>query len=75
LVAHSLAKGWDNAVGGFYDEGYYFKDSYQILQLPGILELVGTGRRLNTLLLMADLYPQDTDYNKFKLNGNTSIHT
>src|SRR4051812_37960614 len=25
MVDHALRNGWDNKVGGFYDEGYYFK--------------------------------------------------
>ena len=27
MVDHSLATGWDDKIGGFYDEGYYFKDA------------------------------------------------
>ena len=25
MLDHALAQGWDQQVGGFYDEGYYFK--------------------------------------------------
>jgi mannobiose 2-epimerase len=27
MVDHSLRNGWDKTIGGFYDEGYYFKSS------------------------------------------------
>ena len=27
MVDHALNHGWDSVAGGFYDEGYYFKDT------------------------------------------------
>jgi mannobiose 2-epimerase len=60
MVDHALHNGWDQAAGGFYDEGYYFKNS------PGITILLDTknwwaqAEGLNTLLLMADNFPNDT---------------
>jgi mannobiose 2-epimerase len=69
MIDHSLAKGWDNAVGGFYDEGYYFKHSTDIAIIRDTKNWWAQAEGLNTLLLMADLYPQDPQnyYDKFKL--------
>jgi mannobiose 2-epimerase len=59
MLDHALRNGWDSAVGGFYDEGYYFKDK------PGITITYATknwwaqAEGLNTLLLMADRYGED----------------
>jgi mannobiose 2-epimerase len=68
MVDHALTNGWDNTVGGFYDEGYYFKDK------PGISIILETknwwaqAEGLNTLLLMADHFPNDNMryFDKFK---------
>lgn len=59
MVDHALKNGWDNTVGGFYDEGYYFKSK------PGISIILDTknwwaqAEGLNTLLLMSDHFPND----------------
>jgi mannobiose 2-epimerase len=60
MVDHALANGWDKKLGGFYDQGYYFKDK------PG-MTIIGAAKNwwtqaegLNTLLLMADLFPNDS---------------
>ncbi len=59
MVDHALRFGWDTARGGFYDEGYYLKDR------PGLTITADTktwwaqAEGLNTLLLMAQLYPHD----------------
>lgn len=69
MIDHSLDKGWDNTAGGFYDEGYYFKDSTDMYILRDTKNWWAQAEGLNTLLLMADLYPQDEHhyYDKFKL--------
>jgi mannobiose 2-epimerase len=59
MVDHALRTGWDPKLAGLYDEGYYFPDR------PGLTITVDTkawwsqAEALNTLLLMADLYPED----------------
>ena len=30
MVDHALHNGWDDSLGGFYDEGYYFKDKARL---------------------------------------------
>lgn len=59
MVDHSLQNGWDDSLGGFYDQGYYFKTK------PG-MSIIDAGKNwwtqaeaLNTFLLMAELFPND----------------
>ncbi|HET7457456.1 MAG TPA: AGE family epimerase/isomerase, partial [Gemmatimonadaceae bacterium] len=60
MVDHSVRYGFDDAAGGFYEAGYYFKDR------PTTLAIVNDTKNwwaqaegLNTLLIFADLYPND----------------
>ncbi|HTM93380.1 MAG TPA: AGE family epimerase/isomerase [Flavisolibacter sp.] len=59
LIDHSLQNGWDNDLGGFYDEGYYFKDSSKITIIKDSKNWWAQAEGLNTLLLMADKFPDD----------------
>lgn len=59
MVDHTLQNGWDNNLGGFYDQGYYFKNK------PGIT-IIRAGKNwwsqvegLNTLLFMSVVFPKD----------------
>lgn len=67
-VDHALNNGWDSAVGGFYDEGYYFSDRPGITIIRDTKNWWAQAEGLNTLLLMADLYPGDPMqyYKKFE---------
>jgi mannobiose 2-epimerase len=62
MVDHALQNGWDNSAGGFYDEGYYFKNK------PGITITYNTknwwaqAEALNTLLMFSDMYPNDQQH-------------
>jgi cellobiose epimerase len=59
MLDHSLQNGWDIKLGGFYDEGYYFKDSSKISIIKDSKNWWAQAEGLNTLLLMADKYPSD----------------
>ena len=59
MIDHSLNNGWDYKTGGFYDEGYYFRDSTGISILKDTKNWWAQAEGLNTLLLMAGLYPDD----------------
>ena len=59
MVDHALRNGWDNNVGGFYDEGYYFKDKPGITIIRDTKNWWAQAEGLNSLLLMADLCPTD----------------
>ena len=60
MVDHALQNGWDSTLGGFYDEGYYFKSKPGISILLDSKNWWAQAEGLNTLLLMADRYPNDT---------------
>ena len=60
MVDHALRNGWDNKVGGFYDEGYYFKDSAAITIIRDSKNWWAQAEGLNTLLMMGDYFPADT---------------
>ena len=59
MVDHALRNGWDSIVGGFYDEGYYFKGDDKITILKDTKNWWAQAEGLNTLLLLSDLYPND----------------
>jgi mannobiose 2-epimerase len=69
MVDHALQNGWDKAVGGFFDEGYYFKDSSTITILRDTKNWWAQAEGLNSLLLMADHFPNDSlhYFQKFKI--------
>ncbi|MEO6232806.1 MAG: AGE family epimerase/isomerase [Ferruginibacter sp.] len=68
MVDHVLKNGWDKSVGGIYDEGYYFKNKPAITIVLNTKNWWAQAEAMNTLLLMADKYPNDPMhyYEKFK---------
>jgi mannobiose 2-epimerase len=68
MVDHALENGWDNKVGGFYDEGYYFSDKPMITITRDTKNWWAQAEGLNTLLIMADQFPDDEHqyFEKFK---------
>lgn len=68
MVDHALQNGWDSDVGGFYDEGYYFKGEDSIRIIRDTKNWWAQAEGLNTLLMMADMYPDDplNYYEKFE---------
>jgi mannobiose 2-epimerase len=68
MVDHALQNGWDKSVGGFYDEGYYFEGQDTITILRDSKNWWAQAEGMNTLLLMADQFPNDPMhyYEKFK---------
>ncbi len=69
MVDHALRNGWDNKTGGFYDEAYYFRNRKDISIIRNSKNWWAQAEGLNTLLLMADYFPNDTMryFEKFKL--------
>jgi mannobiose 2-epimerase len=69
MVDHALMNGWDNKTGGFYDEGFYFKDSTSMSILRDTKNWWAQAEGLNSLLLMSDYFPEDAMqyFQKFKL--------
>ncbi len=68
MVDHVLKNGWDNAAGGIYDEGYYFKEDNHITIIKDTKNWWAQAETLNTCLIMADFYPNDVlnYFEKFK---------
>jgi mannobiose 2-epimerase len=68
MVDHALQNGWDKINGGFYDEGYYFKNKKEITIIKDSKNWWAQAEGLNTLLLMADHFPNDPMqyFEKFK---------
>jgi mannobiose 2-epimerase len=68
MVDHALKNGWDSALGGFYNEGYYFKGRDTISIISDSKNWWAQAEGMNVLLLMADHFPGDSlrYYDKFK---------
>ncbi|MBN2349576.1 MAG: AGE family epimerase/isomerase [Bacteroidales bacterium] len=62
MVDHSLNTGWDNQRGGFYYEGYYFKDSDTLTIIDDSKNWWVQSEGLNALLLMSELFPDEEKY-------------
>jgi mannose/cellobiose epimerase-like protein (N-acyl-D-glucosamine 2-epimerase family) len=60
MVDHALKNGWDNSTGGFYDEGYSFKDKPGITIIADTKNWWAQAEGLNTLLMFDDMYPKDS---------------
>jgi mannobiose 2-epimerase len=68
MLDHALRNGWDNKLGGFYDEGYYFRNEPKLSIIFDHKNWWAQAEGLNTLLLMADRFPNDPMqyYQRFK---------
>ena len=68
MLDNALRNGWDKSIGGFYDEGYYFKGRDSITIIVDSKNWWAQAEGINTLLLMADHFPNDPMhyYDKFK---------
>ena len=59
LVDHSLAAGWDAEQGGFIHAGFYFSGEKNLTRMKEEKDWWAQAEGLNTLLIMADRYPDD----------------
>ena len=59
MVDHALAKGWDAALGGFYDGGYYFDNTSDIVIVNDNKNWWTQAEGLNSLLLFSKYFPED----------------
>jgi cellobiose epimerase len=69
MVDHALRNGWDNQLGGFYDEGFYFKGDSSITILKESKNWWAQAEGMNSLLMLADYFPNDPMqyFDKFKM--------
>ncbi|NNE77265.1 MAG: N-acylglucosamine 2-epimerase, partial [Pricia sp.] len=61
MVDHALEWGWDNDKGGFYDGGYYWDSSKRTIENKAKVWWT-EAEALNSLLLMAQLHPEEGRY-------------
>ena len=68
MLDHALDNGYDNTVGGFYDEGYYFKDKPGMTILEDTKNWWAQAEGMNTFLIMDKYFPNDPHhyFDKFK---------
>ncbi|MFL5581081.1 MAG: AGE family epimerase/isomerase [Gemmatimonadaceae bacterium] len=59
MVDHALRHGWDARAGGFVEAGYYYPGRPGLTVVDSTKNWWAQAEGLNTLLLMADLYPSD----------------
>ena len=59
MVDHALRTGWDDHDGGFFDAGYYLPGDTGITIVRHTKNWWAQAEGLNSLLLMADLFPDD----------------
>lgn len=59
MVDHALQNGWDKELGGFYDQGYYFKNNPSITIIKDSKNWWAQAEGLNTLLIFSSMYPSD----------------
>jgi len=60
MVDQALRNGWDDSLGGFYDEGYYFKNKPGLTITDKSKNWWAQAEALNTLLMFSYMYPRDT---------------
>jgi mannobiose 2-epimerase len=59
MVDMALQNGWDDSLGGFYDEGYYFKNKPGLTITYKSKNWWSQAEALNTLLMFSYMYPND----------------
>ena len=69
MADHTLNNGWDPGTGALYYAGYYFENSDTITILMAHTDWWAAAEALNTSLIMADIYPDDSMkyYDKFTI--------
>jgi mannobiose 2-epimerase len=76
MVDHALKNGWDKELGGFYDEGYYFKNTPGMTITKETKNWWAQAEGLNTLLIFSNLYPSDKlQYGKYFEKLWKYVHT
>lgn len=62
MVDHSLQNGFDNEVGGFYDEAYYFKGEEKCTIIKDTKNWWAQAEALNILLMMSLIFEEEEKY-------------
>lgn len=64
MVDHALANGFDNANGGFFDEGYYFAGDEKLTIIKNTKNWWAQAEGLNILLMMSLIFPEEQKYSE-----------
>ncbi|RYY30129.1 MAG: N-acylglucosamine 2-epimerase [Chitinophagaceae bacterium] len=59
MVDHALKTGWDPVLAGFYDQGYYFRNTDTLAIIKQSKNWWAQAEGLNTLMIFSRLYPSD----------------
>lgn len=59
MVDHALRFGWDASEGGFFDAGFYYPGQPRLTVVQHTKNWWAQAEGLNTLLLMAEMFPDD----------------
>jgi cellobiose epimerase len=67
MTDHTIENAWDEENGGFYDRGYYFEGDRELTVTDSSKVWWAQSEALNTLLIMANYYPDDPNnyFDKF----------
>jgi mannobiose 2-epimerase len=65
MLDHALQYGFDEKVGGFYEEGYYFKDEDHCTIIKDTKNWWSQAEGLNALLLFSKIFPNDKRYPEY----------
>jgi len=67
MLDHAIENGWDKLNGGFFDEGYYFKENGQCEIIKDTKTWWQQAEALNILLIFSKIFPNEKKYYKLFL--------
>lgn len=67
MMDHAIKNGWDDSVGGFFDEGYYFEEFGKCEIIRDSKTWWAQAEALNALLLFSKIYPKEKIYSNYFL--------
>ena len=62
MLDHAIENGWDKNSGGFFDEGYYFKENGKCQIIKDTKVWWSQAEGLNALLLFSKIFPDEKKY-------------
>lgn len=62
MVDHALENGFDNVNGGFYEEGYYFRNEATCSIIKDTKNWWAQAEALNIFLIMSKIFPNENKY-------------
>ncbi len=74
MLDHALENGWDEKLGGFFDEGYYFEGSEKCKIIKDTKTWWCQAEGLNILLIFSILFPNNSYKENFKKLWNYVNH-